>query len=126
MIRKLSLVIATALLAAACSSGAGADQQSAEEFAATIAKPGVVVIDVRTPEEYVAGHIEGAINIPVELAGFDQAIAQLDKDGEYAIYCRTGRRSALAVDAMSKAGFKNMSELKDGIVAWTGPVVAGN
>lgn len=124
--KKLALVIAGGLLAAACSSGGGAAQQSADEFAQTIAQPGVVIIDVRTPEEFVAGHIEGAVNIPVELSGFDEAIAALDKDVHYAVYCRSGRRSAIAVEKMSKAGITTMSELSDGILAWNGPLVAGN
>ena len=124
--KKLALVIAGGLLAAACSSGGGAAQQSAAEFANTIAEPGVVLIDVRTPEEFSSGHIEGAINMPVELSGFDQAVAELDKDLHYAVYCRTGRRSAIAVAKMSEAGITTISELSDGIVAWTGPLVAGN
>ena len=124
--KKIALLVAGALVLAACSSGAGAAQQSAEEFAATISQTGVVIIDVRTPEEYVAGHIEGALNIPIEVGDFDSAIASLDRETHYAIYCRTGRRSALAVERMSKAGFTTMSELRDGIVSWTGPLVAGN
>ena len=124
--KKIALLVAGALFVAACSSGAGAAQQSAEEFATTISQAGVVIIDVRTPEEYVAGHIEGALNIPIEVGDFDSAIASLDRETHYAIYCRTGRRSALAVERMSKAGFTTMSELRDGIVSWTGPLVAGN
>ena len=124
--KKIALLVAGALVLAACSSGAGAAQQSAEEFAATISQTGVVIIDVRTPEEYVAGHIEGALNIPIAVGDFDSAIASLDRETHYAIYCRTGRRSALAVERMSKAGFTTMSELRDGIVSWTGPLVAGN
>lgn len=123
--KKLASIITGALLVAACSSG-GATAQTADEFAATIAEPGVVIIDVRTPEEYAAGHIEGAVNLPVELPGFDEAVAELDKDTHYAVYCRTGRRSAIAVGKMNDAGITKISELSDGIVAWTGPLVVGN
>lgn len=123
--KKLAMVAVAALIAA-CSSGGAATQQGADEFAQTIAQPNVVIIDVRTPEEFASGHIEGAVNLPVELPGFDEAIVDLDKDAHYAVYCRSGRRSAIAVQKMSDVGIKKISELSDGIVAWNGPLVSGN
>lgn len=66
------------------------------------------VIDVRTADEYAAGHLEGAVNIDVEAGNFDAAIAQLDKDKTYLVYCRSGRRSAIAKENMHDAGFHNV------------------
>ena len=66
------------------------------------------VIDVRTADEYAAGHLEGAVNIDVEAGNFDAAIAQLDKDKTYLVYCRSGRRSAIAKENMHTAGFHNV------------------
>lgn len=69
------------------------------------------VIDVRTVEEFNAGHLEGALNIPVEVGDFAGAISKLDPEGNYLVYCRTGRRSGLAIDQMTQLGFKNLSNL---------------
>jgi phage shock protein E len=66
------------------------------------------VIDVRTPEEFAAGHIAGALNIPVEAADFGARISELDPGDEYLVYCRTGRRSAVAADIMAEAGFTDV------------------
>ena len=66
------------------------------------------VIDVRTADEYAAGHLEGAINIDVESGNFDAGIAALDQSKTYLVYCHSGRRSALAQSAMHDAGFHNV------------------
>lgn len=63
------------------------------------------VIDVRTPEEFAGGHLEGAVNINVESPDFAAQIATLEKGADYVVYCRSGRRSGLAIDAMKAAGF---------------------
>jgi rhodanese-related sulfurtransferase len=66
-----------------------------------------VVIDVRSPEEFAAGHIAGAVNIDVD-GDFASGIAQLDKDAAYLLYCRSGRRSAIAAQEMAAAGFTDI------------------
>jgi rhodanese-related sulfurtransferase len=66
------------------------------------------VIDVRKPEEYAEGHVARAVNIDVEAADFDEQIADLAKDAPYLLYCRSGRRSAIAADLMTKAGFTDI------------------
>lgn len=67
-----------------------------------------IIIDVRNPDEYAAGHIAGAVNIPVEAADFGARVAELDRQGSYLVYCRSGRRSALASDLMAEAGFTDV------------------
>ena len=69
------------------------------------------VIDVRSPEEYNAGHLEGALLIPVEVGDFVGSISELDREGNYIIYCRTGRRADVAIQQMTELGFKNMTNL---------------
>lgn len=120
--KKLALAFAALLTLAACGSS-GATVQDANAFAETVAKAGVVVLDVRTPGEFAEGHIANAVNIDAESGNFDAQIATLDKTKEYAVYCRSGRRSAIATDAMSKAGFTNIKELQGGLLSWTGPLV---
>ncbi len=63
-----------------------------------------VVVDVRTPTEYAGGHLEGAVNIDLQSTEFEAAIAELDPDDEYVVYCQSGNRSAQAAAAMDAAG----------------------
>ena len=96
-------------------------------FAAAVATPGVTVVDVRTPEEFASGHIEGAVNIDVEGPDFATGIAGLDPSKTYAVYCRAGNRSQVAVAQMSQAGIAHIYELQTGINGWTSagyPVVS--
>ena len=67
-----------------------------------------IVIDVRTPSEYSEGHLDGAVNIDVQDANFGTVLSQLPTDGEYVVYCRSGNRSAQAVEIMKAAGFTNV------------------
>lgn len=67
-----------------------------------------VVVDVRTAAEYAAGHIAGAQNIDVEASDFSSKISTLDKTAAYLVYCRSGRRSAIAADRMAAAGFRDI------------------
>ena len=88
-------------------------------FAAFAARPGTVVLDVRTPAEFTACHLDGATNLDIEAADFAQRLAALDKTATYAVYCRTGHRSGLALQQMQATGFTNAADLSGGITAWT-------
>ena len=89
-----------------------------EGFAALIAQPEVVVLDVRTSEEYLEGHLAEALLIDVKGDDFlDKARKALPKDKTIAIYCRSGRRSAHAAEMLAAVGFKVVN-LKGGILAW--------
>ena len=69
-----------------------------------------VIIDVRTPAEYDAGHLDGAVNIDVSSADFATEIAMLSTDGDYIVYCQSGNRSAQAVSLMREQGFKDVRD----------------
>ena len=119
-LRNVVLVAVAALAAltlSACAGGASFQTVDAATFAGEIAKPGVTVLDVRTPAEFASGHIEGAVNIDVQ-EGFQDAIASLDKTKTYAVYCHSGNRSALASQQMADAGFTSIYNLDGGIVLW--------
>ena len=89
-----------------------------EGFASLIAQPEVVVLDVRTSEEYLEGHLAEALLIDVKGEDFlDKARKALPKDKTIAIYCRSGRRSAHAAEMLAAEGFKVVN-LKGGILAW--------
>jgi phage shock protein E len=90
------------------------------EFASIVGSPGVTVLDVRTPEEFAAGHIEGAINIPVEYPDYIDRIGQLDPNATYAVYCRSGNRSQPAVAGLASIGINGVYELESGTIGWSG------
>ena len=118
MKKLLSALFVSTLLLTSCSSGGSATNLGTKDFAAKISEPGVVVLDVRTAGEFAEGHLENAINIDVEGGQFDAGIAQLDKTKTYAVYCRSGRRSGVAVGKMSEAGFTSLFNLNAGITDW--------
>jgi rhodanese-related sulfurtransferase len=67
------------------------------------------VIDVRTPEEFATGHLDGAVNIDWQGATFFDEIAQFDPAGNYIIYCRSGNRAGQAIDTMTDMGYLNLT-----------------
>ena len=77
------------------------------------------IIDVRTPKEFNAGHLEGAINMHVYDKDFSQRLDKLDKKKPVYVYCKVGGRSAEAVETMTEKGFTTVIELKGGMDAWT-------
>lgn len=95
--------------------------QDEKGFAETISDPQVQLVDVRTPAEYAAGHISGAVNIDVNSEGFRAAADTLDRSRKVAVYCRSGARSKKAAAALADMGF-TVFELDGGILSWRGPV----
>ncbi|MDD2773761.1 MAG: rhodanese-like domain-containing protein [Elusimicrobiales bacterium] len=78
-----------------------------------------VLLDVRTPAEFAAGHLAGAANMDYKAADFKDRMSALDKAKPYLIYCRTGHRSGLALAIMRDLGFKEYHDIAGGITAWT-------
>ena len=74
------------------------------------------LIDVRTPEEFASGHIEGAVNIPVD--SLTQRMSEVSKDKPIVVYCRSGNRSAQAALVLEMLGFQNVKNLEGGMVEW--------
>ena len=120
MRKFIAIVVAAAaaLLLASCSSSASATNLDANAFSQKTSEPGVVILDVRTPFEFMVGHIQGAINIDVESPTFESEIAKLDKSATYTVYCQSGRRSGIAVEAMGNLGFNSLFNLTNGIADW--------
>ena len=85
---------------------------------------GYIILDVRRPDEFAAGHIPNAINVPNESIG-RAAIPDLpDKDQLIMVYCRSGRRSKEASEKLVKLGYTNIVEF-GGILDWKGEIVTG-
>jgi rhodanese-related sulfurtransferase len=91
---------------------------SPSQFKHQLKKQHGVLIDVRTPEEYQAECIAGAVNINVQADDFKTRIGNFDKNKKYFLYCGTGKRSAMAMDIMMEAGCKTVYDLKGGITEW--------
>jgi len=89
----------------------------ATQFSQKITDQKVVILDVRTASEFIEGHLPNAINIDVLSDYFTADISALDKTLEYAIYCRSGKRSVDAASAMEEIGFST-SNLTGGIISW--------
>lgn len=79
-------------------------------------KSDLVILDVRTASEYEDGHIEGAVNIPVQ--ELSSHLDELSDEDELLVYCRTGNRSAQAVDILQDVGFTKIYHMNAGITGW--------
>jgi rhodanese-related sulfurtransferase len=120
-VKKLIASFAALILLAGCSSTGSATtvNLNVSEFSQKITEPGVIIVDVRTPEEFASGHIEGALNIDFNSGNFANEITRLNPSETYAVYCRSGSRSGQAASIMHKAGFHDVSNLNGGVIDWT-------
>ena len=117
----LSIVaVATgALVLSGCSSSSDSvASMDVANFSKKIQESGVITLDVRTRGEFSQGHIAGAINIDVEADTFNNEVSKLDKTKTYAVYCQSGRRSAIAAEEMKKLGFEHLFNLSNGMNDW--------
>jgi rhodanese-related sulfurtransferase len=88
------------------------------DYKVAIAKSDVVIVDVRTPEEFAQGAVPNAQNINVTNASFEIEIQKLDKTKPVYVYCRSGARSQTAAKKMAALGFTEIIDLKGGYLAW--------
>jgi rhodanese-related sulfurtransferase len=111
-IRQVLVVIAvvSTLGLSACGSSDSGSSSDTSIGQITLVPAGNV-IDVRTASEFAEGHVQGARNLDIQNGDFENALETLDKDATYNVYCRSGRRSAVAVEMMRNAGFTNVVDL---------------
>ena len=95
------------------------DQKKAEE----LQSQGVRLIDVREPDEFAEGHIQGAELVP--LGQVEETMAQWNKQQPLIVMCRSGNRSAQAAQLLVDNGFKEIYNLEGGIVEWKGELLKG-
>jgi thioredoxin 1 len=89
----------------------------------------IQLIDVRTSQEFIGGHIEGALNIDYNNPSFKSEISKLDKEKPVLVYCLSGGRSGASVGVFEELGFKNITELDGGMMSWRSaglPEVSGS
>ncbi|MGI9642591.1 MAG: rhodanese-like domain-containing protein, partial [Acidimicrobiia bacterium] len=109
-----------AVVLAGCSSDGATLETVAPDDAATIIaeNPDAIILDIRTPEEFGDGIIDGAVNIDFYEPDFASNLDALDKDASYVVYCRSDNRSGQAMDTFADLGFQQVTEIDGGIVNW--------
>jgi phage shock protein E len=74
------------------------------------------VLDVRTPQEYAEGHVPGAVNVPHDQLA--SRLAEVPKDKDVVLYCKSGRRAGIAADVLAANGYTRLSHLEGDMNAW--------
>lgn len=132
---KTKLLLALAIFVASCggatATAAGVELVSAQAaYDVTAEAPtDLVVLDVRTPDEFGEGHLADAVNVDFYAADFEGNLAALDKDVPYVLYCRSGNRSGTTAQLMRDLGFTEVYEVEGGILSWAEaglPIEAGS
>jgi len=112
------------LVPAVAPAAAPVEDISARTAAALIqenqSNPDFVILDIRTPKEFEAGHIAGAQNIDFYGQSFAKEFRSLDRKKTYLIYCRSGNRSRQLMGAVEKMHFKEVFHMRSGLVDWVG------
>ncbi|MFN3587184.1 MAG: rhodanese-like domain-containing protein [Moraxellaceae bacterium] len=104
--------------------GLGGAAQAAERVSAEAlrtrqaAGEALLVLDVRTPAEYAQGHVPGAINVPHDEVTAAHPRLAAWRERPVVVYCRSGRRSALAIETLEKAGFTRVQHLEGDMLGW--------
>jgi rhodanese-related sulfurtransferase len=114
----VAAIASVGLLAGCSSSNEAIKKVDPVEFSEVVKQPGVITLDVRTPEEFNAGHIANAININLEGSDFTSEVSKLDMNATIAVYCRSGNRSGVATEQMAELGFVDMYDMQGGILEW--------
>ena len=111
--KKIIIILSVSFLFLACSNKGYKNLNIEKAIKLVNSSTNLILIDVRTREEYLAGNIPNAINIDVLSQDFKSKIDMLDKNKEYLIYCRSGNRSIIASSIMSTNGFINIYNLEN-------------
>ncbi len=126
---RLMSLLATVMLGTAAplaiadpapATAASAESVSQADLLARIERkdPDLVVLDVRTPAEFAAGHVPGARNISHDQLSSRLAELSPLRDKQVVLYCRSGRRTQLAADLLHTAGFTRLAHLEGDYLAW--------
>jgi rhodanese-related sulfurtransferase len=115
----VAVALALATSGAACAQTSPAAQVDHDQLQSRLQQgEKLVVLDVRTAEEFAAGHVPGARNIPHDVIA--ARIAELDdaRGSEIVVYCRSGRRSQLAIETLTERGFTRVAHLSGDFLGW--------
>ena len=128
--KKLIPILLSALMFTGCAATNNSQTNTYRQIAMDEAvdmmaqETGYIILDVRRPDEFAAGHIPNAINVPNESIGTSDIPKLPHKDQLIMVYCRSGRRSKEAAEKLVKLGYTNIVEF-GGILDWEGETVTG-
>lgn len=128
--KKLILILLSALMLGGCAVISDSQTNTYRQITMDEAvnmmaqETGYIILDVRRPDEFAAGHIPGAINVPNESIGTAEIPELPNKDQLIMVYCRSGRRSKEASEKLVKLGYTSIVEF-GGILDWKGETVTG-
>lgn len=128
--KKLILILLSALMLGGCAVISDSQTNTYRQITMDEAvnmmaqETGYIILDVRRPDEFAAGHIPGAINVPNESIGTAEIPELPNKDQLIMVYCRSGRRSKEASEKLVKLGYTSIVEF-GGILDWKGEIVTG-
>ena len=95
------------------------DVTAAEAGTLIASDSALMVLDVRTPEEFAAGHIDGAVNLNIMSEHFTEELAKLNPAKTYVLHCKSGGRSAKALEVLKAEKFESILHMTDGFDGWT-------
>jgi rhodanese-related sulfurtransferase len=98
--------------------GAEIKHVGAAQAEKVIKEENLVIVDIRTPAEFKAGHLPGARNIDFKAADFKEKVSRLDRERTYLVHCQSGRRSTNALETFKALGFKSIIHLDGGFASW--------
>ena len=100
---------AAAVCGCACGNAENNSDGTQAEQSAPNDMSSVILLDVRSPEEYASGYLQGALNIPHDRIEAEIAAVVPDKSAQVILYCRSGRRANTALETMRAMGYANVS-----------------
>ena len=113
------LLFAGVLLACGAATGEGVEKTTGSALAARIeAGSAPTILDVRTPEEFAAGHVPGAVNVPHDQLADRLAGLGLDPAAEVVVHCESGKRAMAAEAVLTEAGFEKVVDLDGHMKGW--------
>jgi rhodanese-related sulfurtransferase len=118
--KKIIILLGVLLSIYACQSSNGQTVLTPSQYQTAINKSDkVIIIDVRTPDEYKEGHLKNAINVDYYNNQFSVIMSTYPKDANIYLYCRSGNRSGKAASILKDLGYTNVFDMAGGFTAWT-------
>ena len=117
-ILKYILLVAFTIFSCSLINNESINQMNSDELIEFIELNDAILVDVRTEDEYNSGYIENSLNIDYNSNDFSVNADKLDKNTPIILYCRSGNRSSMSANKISKLGFKEIYNLEGGILEW--------
>ena len=118
MKKLIVLLSGVFMLVTSCMLGQNKNDIQIDAFQKKIASENYTLVDVRTADEYIDGHLEGAVNIDYFSSTFSDDISKLGLETPVLVYCRSGNRSGKSMKIMYDIGFKEVKNLIGGYKGW--------